>query len=426
MTTSSIRKSTRVHVLTLLLCATSTLSFQAHHVLHLHLGRRHHTHQQIQNTRPALSASETISPTNLHLSLLEDNIPAPLVELTIATSLALFTDPLVESFFNATHIRTRQDADFGDTLSFAAGKSISTAALVYAAMVGADVAFHMLGISIEESLPFETELTTAAPTVAFCLWAALTLSAVKRTVFLQSISGRKLGRISLYDRLIDLVIALVSVEVVLDVLKVDFGMGVQSIIAGSGVGALVFSLASKDLASALVSGFIVQAWDAFEVGDDVRLGDGTEGTVKKIGLVETELQSFDNIVQRIPNSQLTNTRVSNLSRMEKSRVNQKLRFKYQDLKKLPKVLGDIKAEIADSCPALISDGSKPFQALLVEYAPDHISAVVNCHFTIPVASREYADNRQTVLLAIARAVERNGVSFALPSIIYRNEDNANN
>ena len=178
-------------------------------MLHLHHGRRHHTHQQIQNTRSAWSAFETISSTNLHLSLFEDDIPPPLVELVIATSLALFTDPLVESFFNATHIRTRQDANFGDTLSFAAGKSISKAALVYAAMVGADLAFHMLGVNIEEPLPFETELTTAAPTVAFCLWAALTLSAVKRTVFLQSISGRKLGRISLYDRLIDLVIALV-------------------------------------------------------------------------------------------------------------------------------------------------------------------------------------------------------------------------
>ena len=65
--------------------------------------------------------------------------------------LALFTDPLVESFFNTTHIRTNQDADFGDTFSFAAGKSISTAALVYASMVGSDLAFHMLGMNIEES-----------------------------------------------------------------------------------------------------------------------------------------------------------------------------------------------------------------------------------------------------------------------------------
>ena len=90
------------------------------------------------------------------------------------------------------------------------------------------------------------------------------------------------------------------------------------------------------------------------------------------------------------------------------------------------MLEDIKSEIAECSPKLITDGSKPFQALLVEYAPDHISAVVNCHFNIPVASREYAENRQAVLLAIARAVERNGVSFALPSIVYRNEDNPKN
>jgi small-conductance mechanosensitive channel len=386
-----------------------------------------HRHQQVLVAKSAWSAFQPTCrqprhTTDLHLSF-DDYPPAPVSGLAIAASLALFVDPLVESVFNVTHIRTQQGADLGDTLLFGAGKSISTAALVYASMVGSDIIFHMLGRNIEDFLPFETDLKTAAPSVSFCLWAALTISAVKRTVFLQRISGRKLGRIALYDRLIDIVIALISVEVVLDVLQVDYGMGLQSIVAGSGVGALVFSLASKDLASAIVSGFILQAWDAFEVGDDIRLGDGTEGTVKKIGLVETELQSFDNIVTRFPNSQLTNTRVSNLSRMEKSRVNQKLRFNYKDLNKLPQVLDDIKTEVAQNCPKLITDGSKPFQAFLVEYAPDHVSAVVNCHFTIPVASREYAENRQEVLLAISRAVERNGVSFALPSIVHRSEDN---
>ena len=127
---------------------------------------------------------------------------------------------------------------------------------------------------------------------------------------------------------------------------------------------------------------------------------------------------YDNVVIKIPNSQLTGQRISNLSRVKRSRVRQVLRFKYKDLEKLPYVLSEIKDEIRGSCPKLIVDGSKPFQAILQSYEPDHVAAVVNCHFDIPPATGEFVDNRQQVLLAIARAMKQHEVDFALPSILY--------
>jgi len=343
-----------------------------------------------------------------------------LTDLSIAGALGVFTDPVVERIFNITHIRHSglDEVKFRDTFFFGAADSVSTAARIFGVLILVDLVVTEFGFQ----LPFEADLGQVAPIVAACLWVALTLSAIKKTVFLQGIAGRKLGRVALYDKLIDFFIAIISVAVVLDVLDLDVGMGLQSVIAGSGVGALVFSLASKDLAQALIGGFIVQAWDAFEVGDDIRLGDGTEGTVKQIGLVETEIIGYDNIAIKIPNSQLTNTRVSNLSRIQRSRVFQTLRFSYADLPKLPKLLDDIKSEIRASCPKLITDGSKPFQGILTAYEADHIQATVNCHFDIPPSTGEFAENRQEVLLAISRALERNEVRFALPSIVYRSKE----
>lgn len=343
-----------------------------------------------------------------------------LTDLAIAGTLGVFTDPVVERIFDISRIKHSglDEVEFQDTLLFGAADSVSTAARLFGVLILVDLVVTEFGFQ----LPFEADLGQVAPILAACLWAALTLSAVKKTLFLQGITGTRLGRVALYDNLIDFLIAIVSVAVVLDVLDFDVGMGLQSVIAGSGIGALVFSLASKDLAQALVGGFIVQAWDAFEVGDDIRLGDGTEGTVKKIGLVETEITGYDNIAMKIPNSQLTNTRVSNLSRIERSRVFQILRFGYSDLPKLPKLLDDIKSEIRISCPKLITDGSKPFQVILTAYEADHIQATVNCHFNIPPATGEFAENRQEVLLAISRALEKNGVGFALPSIVYRSQE----
>ena len=61
-----------------------------------------------------------------------------------------------------------------------------------------------------------------------------------------------MGRTELYDELIDLGIAVLALRVVFDIIGYDMGVGLQSVLAGSGIGALVFSLASKDVRPSLV------------------------------------------------------------------------------------------------------------------------------------------------------------------------------
>jgi len=197
-------------------------------------------------------------------------------------------------------------------------------------------------------------------------------------------------------------------------------MGFQSVFAASGVSALVFSLASKGLVEQIVGGFMVQAWDAIEEGESIRLGDGTEGRVEMIGLVETVLVGSDDVAIRIPNSHLAKQRVSNLSRVTRSHVKQKLRFRYSDLYDLPQVLDTIKDEIRKNCDeeVLILDGSKAFEAVLTGYEPDHVEAEVTCSFNLKPGSAEYVEQRQQVLLSIANALRRHRVEFAIPSIRY--------
>jgi hypothetical protein len=82
-------------------------------------------------------------------------------------------------------------------------------------------------------------------------------------------------------------------------------------------------------------------------------------------------------------------------------------------------------EIRATCsPSLIADGSKPFQAVLTKYEPDHIEAEVTCHFSVPPGSAAFVTLRQSVLLAIAKAMETNKAEFALPSINYKVDDTA--
>jgi len=365
-----------------------------------------------------------LPPTALCSSII-DPTSSPFSNVAIASILAVATDPVVEMVWNGTLAKMNKktkEVDFKNTISFGVADSIAVGARVYLALLVADNAEQHL----RTILPFPPELVTmdvqlrdVALNIAVTVWAALSISTIKRLVFLQSVSGNSLGRVALYDRLLDFVIVLLATLLVLENLHIDFTMGVQSLFTAGGVGALLFSLASRGLAEQIVSGFILNAWDAIEEGNEVILGDKTEGIVNRIGLVETEILGYDNIIVKIPNSQLTGQRISNLSRVTKSRVRQVLRFKYSDLDKLPRLLTEMKSEISTSCPKLISDGSKPFQAVLSSYESDHIAAYVNCHFDIPPATEDFVENRQQVLLAIARTMKRHDVDFALPSILYK-------
>lgn len=340
------------------------------------------------------------------------------VAIIVATgAFGLAMNPLMEAIFNETHMENA-GYDFKETFLFGATESVTVAAETSAGIMLVD----LVRCFFDFRLPFvgnEVDLFSAAPQIGFAMWAGLTLSAVKRMVFKQMVTTKTLGRVGLYDRLLDFVLSMATAANILGILKVDFGVGIQSIFAASGVSALVFSLASKGLVEQIVAGFVVQAWDAIEEGESVRLGDGTEGKVKRIGLVETEFEGSDNISVRIPNSELTGKRVSNISRMTRSQVKQSLRFKYSDLDRLPKVLEDIKAEIAATCPGLITDGSKAFQALLTQYAADHVQAVINCHFDIKPGSGEHAETKQKVMMAIASAMKQNNIEFAIPSVYYQ-------
>lgn len=84
------------------------------------------------------------------------------------------------------------------------------------------------------------------------------------------------------------------------------------------------------------------------------------------------------------------------------------------------MLNSIREEIEAACsPKLIVDGSKPFRVVLESYEADHVQVGVNCHFEVVPYSGEYVEMKQTLMLAIAVAMKRHGIRFAIPSIHYQ-------
>jgi len=340
-------------------------------------------------------------------------------QLTIAGLLGFVTDPLVEIIWNGTHFtRSDEDPAFRSTVLYSAVDSVAVAARVYGGTILANL---FLGPRFASFFP-DSDVEAVARTIALIIWVGMTLSSLKRALFFQTTSS--LGRVVLSDRLLDFVIAIVCSFLVVQKLNVEMSMEFMSIFTAGGLGAVAFGIGTKEIFDHLIGGLAINAWDALEEGDHIRLGDGTEGKVRRIGLLETEIEGYDCLVTKIPNGQVWRQRIINLSRVPDSVVRQELRFKYSDLDKLPGVLRDIKEEVRESCPKLVDDGS--LCCVLSKYQADHIQAIVSGQFRINRASDEYLPNQQEFVLAIARAAAKSNVEFALPVISYRTDVGTSN
>ncbi len=107
------------------------------------------------------------------------------------------------------------------------------------------------------------------------------------------------------------------------------GIDVSSIIAALATAGVAIGLALKDSMSNIASGIQIIFMHPFHVGDYISI-DTTEGTVSRIELFFTALNTFDNKEIVIPNSTITASTVVNFTAMETRRLDLKYMVSYSD------------------------------------------------------------------------------------------------
>jgi small-conductance mechanosensitive channel len=323
-------------------------------------------------------------------------------------------------------------------------------ALVVYAVDCAVVVLGTLGFTFAHVKP----VTQVFAKVIYIAWASQRMSIFKRYLLGRAVSRKpdQLGRVSMIDRLVDGVIYICTGLFLLDTLNVEFGVGFGSVFAFGSAGTLVVGLATKDIAAMFVSGLTLTTSNRITEGDDIRFGDGTTGKVEKIGWMQTTIRNYDEMIEVVPNSELGNQRVKNISRVKMCQVKQLLRFRYEDADKFPTLLPAILEEIKDACPEAITDGSRPFRAIWTAYKEYYLEVTVDTHFNVRWPGRRstvlvhgggllsspnshlfissqspaivsyyhkqikpigqaFQENRQKVLEAIYRAVKKNKLEF---------------
>lgn len=119
------------------------------------------------------------------------------------------------------------------------------------------------------------------------------------------------------------------------------GIPSASIIALLGSAGLAIGLAIQGSLANFAGGILILVMRPFRVGDYIS-GGGVEGVVDNIGLVYTTLVTYDNQCITIPNGDLSNTVVTNVTAQEKRRVDISVGIGYgSDLKKAKEIMASL-------------------------------------------------------------------------------------
>ena len=131
----------------------------------------------------------------------------------------------------------------------------------------------------------------------------------------------------------------------------QLGVNTTSILAVLGTASLALSLSLQQSLSNFAGGVLILMMKPFKVGDYIVCIHG-EGTVSMIGLVYTTLATVDNKAITIPNGTLANSTVTNVTAMERRRLDLTVGIGYRsDLKKAKTILEKLYREH----PAVLKD-----------------------------------------------------------------------
>lgn len=219
--------------------------------------------------------------------------------------------------------------------------------------------------------------------------------------------GEDVGTLAAYRFLGNLIKILLWAFAVLFILS-NFGVDITTLIAGLGIGGVAIAFALQKILADLFSSFAIYFDKPFVVGDTIQVGAIT-GTVEKIGIKTTRIRSLRGEEIVFSNQELTSTPIQNYKRMQERRMQLQFGITYETpITKIENVPTMVQ-KIFDNIPSARLDR--------VHFTTLGDSALI-FEVTYYILSPEYKvglDAQQEILLALMKAFEKEGITFAYPT-----------
>lgn len=189
----------------------------------------------------------------------------------------------------------------------------------------------------------------------------------------------------------------------------SFGYNVTSLIAGFGITGLAVGFAAKEAIGNVFGSVGLLADRVYKIGDYIKFN-GYEGFVENINLRSTTIRTLEGFVVNVPNNQLSNEEITNVSMANSRRIDLTVDVEYGTSNEKLETACRILKEIAENTPSIINN---------TEVFIDNLAAssiqVRMVAYTSEVSWAKYIHVKSNIIKQIITKYREEGIEFAFPS-----------
>ena len=184
------------------------------------------------------------------------------------------------------------------------------------------------------------------------------------------------------------------------------GVSITPLLAGFGVAGIVLGFALQNSLSNLAGGAMILLYRPYDVDDHIEIA-SVSGRVKKMNLVATTINTFDNQVLVVPNNKIWGDTITNFTASKVRRVDVEASFSYSDdIDKVEAILTDILEQ-----HELVL--SKPEPAVHMGLMKDSCVTMVLKGW---VKTEDYWPTMRSIRREVKRRFDAEGVSIPYPQV----------
>jgi len=209
-------------------------------------------------------------------------------------------------------------------------------------------------------------------------------------------------------RVFSLIAKGIFIAIALLFILANVGFNIGSLLAGLGIGGIAIAFALQNILTDLFSSFTIYFDKPFREGDFIVVGSDS-GTVKKIGLKSTRIQTLRGEDLIISNREMTTIRVNNFKEMEDRRIIFNFGVEYGTKKsKLRKINTIVRKTLKEIKKAYLS------RVHFKEFGDFSLNYEVVYYVDAPEYDK-YMDVQQKINFALVEAFEKEKINFAFPT-----------
>ena len=189
----------------------------------------------------------------------------------------------------------------------------------------------------------------------------------------------------------------------------SFGYNVTSLIAGFGITGLAVGFAAKEAIGNVFGSVGLLADRVYKIGDYIKFN-GYEGFVENINLRSTTIRTLEGFVVNVPNNQLSNEEITNVSMANSRRIDITVDVEYGTSNEKLDTACRILKEIAEENPTILDNVEVFFDNLAASSIQVRVVA-----YTREVSWSKYVHIKSNIIKQIITRYREEGIEFAFPS-----------